>query len=190
MIQHRGAVVAVGGRRIDPEPTLTPRFPFNQVDRVGMQIADQLSRSHAVVLISSAACGADLIALETAQRMGLRTRIILPFSAARFRETPSWIVRAPSFGEPCLIGSEALLARMATSSNSVSRKPTTSIQPQTPSLSTKPGSWPAARTMGDRAGRYHSSPSSYGKALHAELTMIRTNSLSSRGILVFELNRF
>jgi hypothetical protein len=87
MIQHSGAVVALGGRRIDPEPTLTPRFPFNQVNRVGMQIADQLSRSHAVALVCSAACGADLIALETAQKMGLRTRIILPFSAARFRKT-------------------------------------------------------------------------------------------------------
>jgi hypothetical protein len=85
--QHDGAVVALGGRRIDPEPSLTPRFPFNQVDRVGMEIADQLRCTHAVALVCSAACGADLIALETAQKMGLRTRIILPFSVARFRET-------------------------------------------------------------------------------------------------------
>src|SRR5262245_20553506 len=70
MIEHSSAVVALGGRRIDPEPTLTPRFPFNQVDRVGMQIADQLSRSHAVALVCSAACGADLIALETAPKDG------------------------------------------------------------------------------------------------------------------------
>jgi hypothetical protein len=85
--QHGGAVVALGGRRIDAERTSTPRFPFDQVDRVGMEIADQLRRTQAVALVCSAACGADLIALETAQRMGLPTRIILPFSAARFRET-------------------------------------------------------------------------------------------------------
>jgi hypothetical protein len=85
--QHGGAVVALGGRRIDAEPTSTPRFPFDQVDRVGMEIADQLRRTQAVALVCSAACGADLIALETAQKMGLPTRIILPFSAARFRET-------------------------------------------------------------------------------------------------------
>src|SRR6266487_6165964 len=84
--QHDGAVVALGGRRIDPEPTPTPRFPFDQVDRVGMEIAARLRRIDAVALVCSAACGADLIALETAQGMGLRTRIILPFSAARFRE--------------------------------------------------------------------------------------------------------
>src|SRR5215471_15823470 len=53
---HSGAVVALVGRRIDPDPTLTPRFPFNQVDRVPIDITDQLRRSHAVALVSSAAC--------------------------------------------------------------------------------------------------------------------------------------
>src|SRR5262249_34805122 len=85
--QHGGAVVALGGRRIDAEPTSTPRFPFDQVGRVGREIAEQLRRTQAVALGCSAACGADLIALETAQKMGLPTRIILPFSAPRFRET-------------------------------------------------------------------------------------------------------
>jgi hypothetical protein len=40
-----------------------------------------------IALVCSAACGSDLIALEAAQAMGLRTRIILPFSAERFRQT-------------------------------------------------------------------------------------------------------
>ena len=84
---HSGAVVALVGRRIDPEPALTPRFPFDQVNRVRIEITDQLRRSRAVALVSSAACGADLVALQTAQEMRLRTRIILPFSAVRFRET-------------------------------------------------------------------------------------------------------
>jgi len=84
---HSGAVVALVGRRIDPEPALTPRFPFDQVNRVRIEITDQLRRSHALALVSSAACGADLVALQTAQEMRLRTRIILPFSAVRFRET-------------------------------------------------------------------------------------------------------
>jgi hypothetical protein len=52
-----------------------------------MEIADRLRRTRAVALVCSAACGADLIALETAQQMGLPTRIVLPFSATRFRET-------------------------------------------------------------------------------------------------------
>src|SRR6202007_3063310 len=37
--------------------------------------------------VCSAACGADLIALEEAERLGLRRRIVLPFPAKRFRET-------------------------------------------------------------------------------------------------------
>ena len=86
-IQSDGAIVALGGRRIDAEPTLTPRFPFDQVSRVGMEISDRLRRSYAVVLVCSAACGVDLIALNAAQKMRLRTRIVLPFLAVRFRET-------------------------------------------------------------------------------------------------------
>ena len=66
---HSGAVVALAGRRIDPEPTLTARFPFDQVDRVRIRITAQLRRSHAVALVSSAACGADLVALQIAQEM-------------------------------------------------------------------------------------------------------------------------
>src|SRR5262249_20283966 len=85
--QHGGAVVALAGRRIDAEPTSTPRFPFDQVGRFGRGMAARLRRTQAVALVGSAACGADLIAVETAQKMGLPTRIILPFPAARFRET-------------------------------------------------------------------------------------------------------
>src|SRR5262249_26234397 len=85
--QHGGAVVALAGRRIDAEPTSTPRFPFDQVGRVGMEIADQLRHTQAVALVCFAACGPRLIALQTAQKMWLPTRIILPFPAARFRET-------------------------------------------------------------------------------------------------------
>ncbi len=40
----------------------------------------------ATVLVSSAACGADLLALEIAGKLGLRRRVILPFRPERFRE--------------------------------------------------------------------------------------------------------
>ena len=39
-----------------------------------------------MALVSSAACGADLIALEEAERLGLRRRIVLPFAPKQFRE--------------------------------------------------------------------------------------------------------
>jgi hypothetical protein len=51
------------------------------------RLAALLAAEHAEALVSSAACGADLIALEEAERLGLRRRIVLPFPAKRFRET-------------------------------------------------------------------------------------------------------
>jgi hypothetical protein len=41
----------------------------------------------AVALISSAACGADLIALEVAEELDMQRRIVLPFEPGRFRDT-------------------------------------------------------------------------------------------------------
>ena len=50
-------------------------------------IAGKFRSERARILVCSAACGADLVALEVAQERGLRTRIILPFSASEFRKT-------------------------------------------------------------------------------------------------------
>jgi hypothetical protein len=38
-------------------------------------------------LVCSAACGADLVALEVAGALGIRRRVVLPFAKERFRET-------------------------------------------------------------------------------------------------------
>jgi hypothetical protein len=82
-----GAVVALAGRRIDSEGLDPPRFPLMNVPRVRKRLAEVLSGENVVALVSSAACGADLVALEEAERVGRRRRIILPFSPKRFRET-------------------------------------------------------------------------------------------------------
>src|ERR1700730_18749721 len=57
------------------------------VPLVRRRIVDLLAEEHTEALVCSAACGADLIALEEAERLGLRRRIVLPFAAKRFRET-------------------------------------------------------------------------------------------------------
>jgi hypothetical protein len=82
-----GAVVAVAGRRIDAPDTARPRFPLDRVPAVRQALRSQLIEVQAVAMVSSAACGADLIALEEAERLGLRRRIVLPFSPDRFRAT-------------------------------------------------------------------------------------------------------
>jgi hypothetical protein len=81
------AVIALAGRRIDAPDTDSPRFPLEHVPLVRRRIVDLLSEEHTEALVCSAACGADLIALEEAERLGLRRRIVLPFPPRRFRET-------------------------------------------------------------------------------------------------------
>jgi hypothetical protein len=80
-------VVALAGRRIDLPGARPPRFPLDHVEEVGRRIAGAFRRISAVALVSSAACGADLVALEQAEQIGLRRRIVLPFAPERFRET-------------------------------------------------------------------------------------------------------
>src|SRR5437879_1306075 len=81
------AVIALGGRRIDAPDADPPRFPLKNVPIVRRRLAALLSAEHAEALVCSAACGADLIALEEAERLGLHRRIVLPFQPKRFRET-------------------------------------------------------------------------------------------------------
>jgi hypothetical protein len=80
-------VIALVGRRIDPPDLTVPIFPYTAVSRVRERIHDLLKDSNATALVCSAACGADLIALEAAGELGIRRRIVLPFEPARFRET-------------------------------------------------------------------------------------------------------
>jgi hypothetical protein len=60
----RGAVIALAGRRIDAIDAKAARFPLQAVPLVRERVSDLLQREHAKALVSSAACGADLIALE------------------------------------------------------------------------------------------------------------------------------
>src|ERR1700719_3501272 len=82
-----GAVIALAERRIDAEPADEPRFPFARVGSVREAIAAKLKSEQARAMVCLAACGADLLALDVAQERGVRTRVILPFSAQKFRNT-------------------------------------------------------------------------------------------------------
>jgi hypothetical protein len=77
-------VVALAGRRIDAAAT-PERFPLRRRSRVAGLIRDALIDAGAQVLVSSAACGADLLALEAAGALGIRRRVFLPFDTATFR---------------------------------------------------------------------------------------------------------
>ena len=80
-------VIALVGRRIDRADVAKPRFPYSAVPRVRERIYALFKDSSATSLVCSAACGADLIALDAARALGIRMRIVLPFDPTRFRET-------------------------------------------------------------------------------------------------------
>lgn len=77
-------IVAVAGRRIDARGAQPPRFPLERRRVVGARILAALKRLHATVVVSSAACGADLLTLAAARSLGIRRRIILPYRADWF----------------------------------------------------------------------------------------------------------
>jgi hypothetical protein len=92
-------VIALSGRRIDVPGTTTPRFPAENVDAVRARIYAALERLGARILVCSAACGADLTALEAAGALSLTRRVFLPFDESRFLQT-SVIDRGVEWREP------------------------------------------------------------------------------------------
>jgi hypothetical protein len=79
------SVICLAGRRIDQANAKPPRFPSENADLVTLRLADLFRRETAVALVCSAACGADILALEEAERQQIRFRVVLPFERQRFR---------------------------------------------------------------------------------------------------------
>jgi hypothetical protein len=92
-------IAALAGRRPDPAHSGKASFPPAAVARVRESLRDLLVAEGVVRLVCSAAAGADLIALECAESLALRYRIVLPFSTSRFRAV-SVVDRGPRWGEP------------------------------------------------------------------------------------------
>jgi hypothetical protein len=80
-------ILALAGRRIDPPDASIARFPLENIAAVRERIAMLMAATQARKLICSAACGADLLALEAARELALDCYIVLPFSKDRFRVT-------------------------------------------------------------------------------------------------------
>lgn len=79
-------IVAFAGRRIDAEGAgEAGKFPLANADRVQRAVERFLSERRPAVVVGSAACGADLLVLEAADRLGIRRRVVLPFDRATFR---------------------------------------------------------------------------------------------------------
>ena len=79
-------VTVLAGRRIDPPEADAHRFPIANIPAVRERIRKLLA-GKSTTLVCSAACGADLLALDEAGKLRIRRRIVLPFARERFRET-------------------------------------------------------------------------------------------------------
>jgi hypothetical protein len=80
-------VIALAGRRIDAPDASSIRFPLSKVPEVRRRVRSLLEDVNARVLVSSGACGADLIAQEEAAELRIRGRLVLPFGPDKFRDT-------------------------------------------------------------------------------------------------------
>jgi hypothetical protein len=80
-------VIALAGRRVDAPGATPSRFPPENVDSVRDRILRLFEARKATALVCSGACGADLLALEAAERLQMRRRVVLPFSRDIFRRT-------------------------------------------------------------------------------------------------------
>jgi hypothetical protein len=80
-------IVALAGRRIDALDAEEKRFPLEMEEVVYSRIREFFHKNSVEILVSSAACGADLLAQKAARELGIERHIILPFGREKFRET-------------------------------------------------------------------------------------------------------
>lgn len=80
-------VATIVGRRIDPQDEENCRFPQSKIPDVTHAIETTLMTNDVEMIVCSAACGTDLIALEIAERLGILAHIVLPMEILEFRET-------------------------------------------------------------------------------------------------------
>lgn len=80
-------IVVLAGRRVDAPGADNPRFPLENAAIVQERISTLLQEQQTQILVCSAACGADLLALEAAGQLGIRRCVILPFQPDLFRAT-------------------------------------------------------------------------------------------------------
>lgn len=83
---NMAAIACLAGRRIDPIDGDPPRFPLDRTLAVGQQITTELVERKVSRLVCSAACGADILALEACEALDISATVILPFWVAIFRE--------------------------------------------------------------------------------------------------------
>jgi hypothetical protein len=87
LLHPQGTVLAIAGRRIDAEGAQEERFPAAKEAEVSQRLRTMMVATACRGVVCSAACGTDVLALESAGQLGLDRRVVLPFARERFRAT-------------------------------------------------------------------------------------------------------
>jgi hypothetical protein len=78
-------IIAQAGRRVDEVNSETARFPSTNVRIVRERIKASFVKEKPLALVSSAACGTDLLALDIAGELGIERFVLLPTAPEVFR---------------------------------------------------------------------------------------------------------
>ena len=81
------SVIVQAGRRVDAPNAETARFPSTNVNVVKERIKSRFVEYNPVALVTSAACGTDLLALDIAEQTKAERFVLLPSSPAVFRSS-------------------------------------------------------------------------------------------------------
>ena len=77
------SIICLADRRVDQAGANPLRFPSGNVDLATGRFAGLFGSGVAVALVYSAACGADIIAFEQAERQRIRFHVVLPFERSK-----------------------------------------------------------------------------------------------------------
>lgn len=79
-------IVVLAGRRVDPPNASFTRFPLSMRGVVAKRILAALDELKVTTLVTSAACGSDLLAINAARALSASRRIVLPYREDWFLE--------------------------------------------------------------------------------------------------------
>lgn len=80
-------VIVEAGRRVDAPDATTARFPAGNVPKVREKIRQLLTAQKPSAVVSSAACGTDLLLLQAATDMQVPCTVLLPTAPEEFRKS-------------------------------------------------------------------------------------------------------
>jgi hypothetical protein len=92
-------VLVFTGHMIDAPDRDEPRFPPQMADKVRDRIRSVIETLRPAAAYGSAACGADILCLETVQELGGELHIVLPFPADQFRSESVEFCKQGDWGE-------------------------------------------------------------------------------------------